>query len=145
MQVFHFTSTLKTRDNFTPIAPLTISQLQKAMKNLSLFPCSFFLMFFCDINPLENTKMHKIPMLWWETGCAIGILLNILVCGRLWITRSSKGSNSIPFCERQVVMPSLFLQVGGLTSPTALKSGENKDILKKAFIDDERRNSIIQT
>jgi hypothetical protein len=43
---FRSTSTLKTRDNFTPLAPLTINELQKAMKNLSLFPCSFFLMFF---------------------------------------------------------------------------------------------------
>ena len=37
MQVFHFTYSLKTRDNFMPIAVQTISELQKAMKMLSLF------------------------------------------------------------------------------------------------------------
>ena len=42
MQVFHFTYSLKTRDNFMSFAPLIIKELQKAMKNLSLFPCSLF-------------------------------------------------------------------------------------------------------
>ena len=43
MQVFRFTSTFKTRDNFTPLAPLTINELQKTMKNLSracINPCT---------------------------------------------------------------------------------------------------------
>ena len=37
MQVFHFTSTFKTRDNLTPPTVLIVSELQKAMKMLSLF------------------------------------------------------------------------------------------------------------
>ena len=50
MQVFHFTTTSKTRDNFTPSTPLTISKLQKAMKILSLFSCSLFLYLFRPIS-----------------------------------------------------------------------------------------------
>ena len=37
MQVFRFTYSLKTRDNFARIAVMIISELQKAMKMLSRF------------------------------------------------------------------------------------------------------------
>lgn len=42
MQVFHFTYTSKTRDNFTQLAPLIINNLQKAIKILSLFRVRYF-------------------------------------------------------------------------------------------------------
>jgi len=37
MQVFRFTYILKTRDNFMALSALIISELQKAVKILSLF------------------------------------------------------------------------------------------------------------
>lgn len=37
MQVFHFTSSFKTRDNLTQPTALIVSELQKAIKMLSLF------------------------------------------------------------------------------------------------------------
>ena len=49
MQVFRFTYSLKTRDNFARIAVVIISELQKAMKILSLFSCSLFLYLFLPI------------------------------------------------------------------------------------------------
>ena len=60
MQVFRFTSTLKTRDNFTPIAHLTINELQKTTKNLSLFPCSFFFDVFVTSIRYKIQKSKKI-------------------------------------------------------------------------------------
>ena len=49
MQVFYFTYSSKTCDNFARIAVLIISELQKAMKILSLFSCSLFLYLFLPI------------------------------------------------------------------------------------------------
>ena len=68
MKVFRFTSTSKTRDNFTPIAPLTINELQKAMKNLSracINPCTtsraalVWCCILCYASPVANSLRFR--------------------------------------------------------------------------------------